>query len=265
MSTKHQSETFQSNDYNYTLDANQKTSYTLNFEENSSGNIFIIVKGQGKLELKLNFKKDSKWSVLFLNQNKESLEINETITLDENADLDLNYGEFAKVAQTKDTVLDLIGQHAKVDFNAAVLTDEKLSWKILAHHQAKHSYANVTTHAIVLENTEMDLDVIGKIDNGFSGSETHQTSRIMNLGDGLKTVVHPQLLIEENDVAASHAATVGQPNPEHLYYLQSRGLNSDQAMRLIVLGYLMPLIQSIQNQTIQDRLKEEVEAKVFGI
>lgn len=258
-------ENFTSGAYNYDLIVKENSSYTLNFAANSQGNLFVKVSGQGKLKLELNLENDANWSILLLNQSQENIETQEIINVYQNTHLDLNYGEFAHAKQDKDTILNLVGEHSHIDFNAAVLNEEALKWHILAHHQAQYSFADVTTHAIVLENCKLDLDVIGKIDNGYSGSETHQTSRIMNLGDGLETIVHPQLLIEENDVAASHAATVGQPNPEHLYYLQSRGMTYDQAMRLMVLGYLMPLIQSIKNEDIQEKLKAEVETKVFGL
>ncbi|NLC04945.1 MAG: SufD family Fe-S cluster assembly protein, partial [Erysipelothrix sp.] len=68
----------------------------------------------------------------------------------------------------------------------------------------------------------------------------------------------------ENDVEASHAASVGQPDPEAIYYLQSRGLTLEKTMEMITLGYLMPIVNVIENESIREELTETIHAKVVG-
>ena len=84
----------------------------------------------------------------------------------------------------------------------------------------------------------------------------------MNLGQQTKGIVFPKLLIDENDVEASHAASVGQANEEHIFYLQSRGLTYIEALRLMIMGYLAPVISEIEDKEIQEELMKEIEAKV---
>ena len=43
-------------------------------------------------------------------------------------------------------------------------------------------------------------------------------------------------MIDENDVTAGHAASIGQVDPEDMYYLMSRGLDQHTAERLVVRG-----------------------------
>ena len=52
----------------------------------------------------------------------------------------------------------------------------------------------------------------------------------------------PILLIDENDVIAGHAASIGQVDPEDMYYLMSRGLDQHTAERLVVRGFLGSVI-----------------------
>ena len=72
----------------------------------------------------------------------------------------------------------------------------------------------------------------------------------------------PLLLIDENDVKASHATTLGQPDENQLYYLQTRGLSRKQALGLLTVGYIMPITELFEDETINQKLKNEIEMKV---
>ena len=72
----------------------------------------------------------------------------------------------------------------------------------------------------------------------------------------------PVLLIDENEVKASHATTLGQPDENQLYYLQTRGLSRSQALGLLTLGYLLPISELFDNEEIKEKLKNEIEKKV---
>ena len=256
-------EIYSSGDHKLVINVEEEIKYTLNFEEDSEGSLFIELNGNGKLQLTYNVLAHANWNILSLNESSDSLMVKENINLFKKSNLSMNYGELSYGSHKKNTVANLLGERSEIELNAAILSFDSLDWDITAHHQAKHSVANVNNQAIVLKKAHLNLDVIGKIDNGFSGSETHQMSRIMNMGDGINTIVHPQLLIEENDVAASHAASVGQADEEHIYYLQSRGLTRDESLKLIVLGYLLPIVHLIPQTETRELLEAEIERKVM--
>lgn len=256
-------ELFDSGHHKILIDVQKKTHYHLDFKENSQGSLVLELQGEGELKLDITLQAGSQWNILSLNESSKKLTIKEVIILLESASLNMSYSELSYGSHTKDTTINFLGEKSTLELNAAILVFKKLDWDIIAHHQAKKTYANVNNQAIVLNDAFLNLDIIGKIDNGNSGSGTHQLSRIMNMGDGLNTIVHPQLLIEENDVEASHAASVGQANEEHIYYLQSRGLSRDEALKLIVLGYLLPVIQFIPQKETRELLEKEIERKVM--
>ena len=66
------------------------------------------------------------------------------------------------------------------------------------------------------------------------------------------------MYIDDYDVQASHAAAVGKMDEEHLYYLQSRGLTKKQAMQLITYGYLMPVVEVIDNDMIKKHFEQSL-------
>ena len=68
----------------------------------------------------------------------------------------------------------------------------------------------------------------------------------------------PVLLIEDNDVNAGHAASIGQVNPDQLYYLQSRGLTLMEAEILLTKGFLLPVIEKFPDQHLRERTINEL-------
>lgn len=238
------------------------TDVTITTPKNSEGLIVLLVSGEGQLNLNFKLEDNGQWTYLWVNQSDAALTVNETLTIGTNVQLKANYGELSNGNHQKETLVHFVGPDSRVDLRSATVAASKLIWSMTALHEAKRTYAMLQNYAIALKNSEFSLDVAGHILNGYSGSETHQISRVLNLDPNIKSTVYPKLLIDENDVAASHAASVGQPNMEHVYYLQSRGLTRNEVMALIVLGYLLPIVSEIEEDTIKEELTELIKAKV---
>lgn len=226
------------------------------------GSLVLEVAGSGSLNLEVDFAQGGEWTYLWINRSDDSLQVNEILFIQEGAQVSANYAEMTLGKHQKHTEVRFVGPHSRVVLRGAMITFNGLEWDIRANHFAKHSHAEINCNAIVLDHASLTLEVVGHIAHGFSKSETHQASHIMNLGDNLKGIVYPKLLIDENDVAASHAASVGQPNEEHIYYLQSRGLSRLDALKLITMGYLTPIVQDVKDESIRKELEAEIEMKV---
>ena len=84
----------------------------------------------------------------------------------------------------------------------------------------------------------------------------------MSFEKGVHATILPELLIDENDVNASHAMSIGRVDDDQLYYLMSRGLSVKQCTSLISTGYLMPITDTLNNEVLKEKLKEEMERKL---
>ena len=82
------------------------------------------------------------------------------------------------------------------------------------------------------------------------------------LSDKARGDANPILLIDENDVTAGHAASVGRVDPEEMYYLMSRGLRKQDAERLVIRGFLGSVIAAIPIKAVRDELVEVIERKL---
>lgn len=230
--------------------------------KHSNGTLILRVSGEGDLNLTLTFEEGSHWTYLWINQSDTALSVHEVLMLEHKAQVRANYAELSLGNHTKDTLINFNGSDTHFELRGASMAFNRLRWHLVANHNSKRSFAQLNNYAIVLEEAVLNMEVTGFIPNGNSGSKTHQITRIMNLGEAVNATVFPKLLIEENDVEASHAATVGQPDEEHIYYLQARGISRIDALKLLIKGYLMPITHDIENETIKNELIEEIETKV---
>ena len=81
---------------------------------------------------------------------------------------------------------------------------------------------------------------IGQIVHGAHGSKADQQNRVLMMSDTAQGDANPLLLIDENDVIAAHAASVGPVDPIQMNYLMSRGIPYAQAERMVIHGFLDP-------------------------
>ena len=89
-----------------------------------------------------------------------------------------------------------------------------------------------------------------------------QTEKVLMLSPKARGDANPILLIDEDDVKAGHAASVGQVNPEQVYYLMSRGITKEEAERLIIYGFLAPVVSEIPIETVRRTAASLVERKL---
>lgn len=98
-------------------------------------------------------------------------------------------------------------------------------------------------------------------------AEANQTDSFLSdhallLSENARADSIPILEILARDVRCKHAASMGQVDPEQLFYLQSRGLSEDEALRLIVLGFFEPVIGKIPAADAQERFRTFIQRKL---
>ncbi len=96
--------------------------------------------------------------------------------------------------------------------------------------------------------------------------DTFEQNDNLVLTDGARADSIPNLEIETGDIAgAGHASTTGRFDDEHLFYLQSRGIEEEEARRLVVHGFFNDIIRRIGIEDLQDRLMSAIEEELSGI
>ncbi|MEH7501265.1 Fe-S cluster assembly protein SufD [Neobacillus drentensis] len=129
-------------------------------------------------------------------------------------------------------------------------------------HFGRHTAGNILNHGVVKESATSIFNGIGKIEHGASKSDAQQTSRVLMLSEKARGDANPILLIDEDDVTAGHAASVGRVDPIQLYYLMSRGIRKEEAERLVIHGFLAPVVNQLPIEGVKKQLTEVIERKV---
>ena len=129
-------------------------------------------------------------------------------------------------------------------------------------HFGKNSVANILNHGVVKDEATSIFNGIGKIEHGATKSNAEQTSRVLMLSEKARGDANPILLIDEDDVMAGHAASVGRVDPVQLHYLMSRGIQKEEAERLIIHGFLRPVVNELAIENVKNQLVEVIDRKV---
>ena len=108
-------------------------------------------------------------------------------------------------------------------------------------------------------------EFIGVIEakRGARKSVGHMVCDALLLSDDVVSITTPALHTEENDVSLTHEASVGKISEEVLFYLASSGFSEDEAIALVVRGYLEPATEGMPTD-IALSLKAAIEAALKG-
>lgn len=181
--------------------------------------------------------------------------------------LKISYLDLANAPADYDLHAGFMGQGAQLEIRSATLVEAAKTWKMEIVHDYPHTFGYMENYCVVKEQAKCQVEATGNIKKGAYGSESHQKTRVLTMQDRHHAEVVPVLYIDENDVKASHAMTLGQPDARQLYYLQTRGLSKEQALGLLCIGYFMPLVEQLAHTGLQDEIQCRVEEKVglYGV
>ncbi len=129
-------------------------------------------------------------------------------------------------------------------------------------HFGKASEGYILKHGVMKDAASSIFNGIGKIEHGASKANAEQESRVLMLSEKARGDANPILLIDEDDVTAGHAASVGRVDLIQLYYLMSRGIPKEEAERLVIYGFLAPVVKELPIEGVKKQLVSVIERKV---
>lgn len=141
---------------------------------------------------------------------------------------------------------------------------QQMSLTTQAVHFGLRSDSNMVTRAVMKDSASAIINGITKIEKGATKANGVQTEKVLMLSPKARGDANPILLIDEDDVTAGHAASVGQVNPEQVYYLMSRGISKQNAERLVIYGFLAPVVSEIPIDAVREQLEKLLVRKLEG-
>lgn len=130
-------------------------------------------------------------------------------------------------------------------------------------HHGGHTESDIVARGLLNDAGRGIYRAVTHVHAGARQSRSYQRGNILVLSNAARADANPSVVVEEDDVLqAGHAATVGQVDREQLFYLMSRGLPERVAIRLIVEGFLQPVIERIPIEVARDRVRTLVDRKL---
>lgn len=189
------------------------------------------------------------------------------------------------------SVISILEDGAKVNYNPIDLGAKKTVTNYLSLLKGKGATNNVSgfyygdSHRVldfnlyskhISENTLSDMDIKGVLTHNakktFRGtidfkkgsikSTGSESEYVMLLSPTIRNNSIPLLLCDEHDVSGTHAASSGKIDYNSLFYLMSRGLSEIEAKKLIVKGYMTPIINKINIPELRESLINSIERKL---
>lgn len=207
-----------------------------------------------KLEVSIQVNPHVKF-VLYEVRNGKKMKIKYQYHLDEYADVQIHKFYCAEQVREFDIVhLNGIGASVSQMIKTIATTEEK--YDIAIYHNAEKTTSKIVNHGVTMDDGSIIFNVTNVVPQSKKGCIVSQQSRIIMNGRK-ECKISPNLLIDEYDVEANHAALIGKFQDEELFYLQSRGIPKEMAISLLTKGFLCSMITEENMRTIiEDKISE---------
>jgi Fe-S cluster assembly scaffold protein SufB len=150
-------------------------------------------------------------------------------------------------------------EQAEIVFGSA---DQLFDLTSYTRHIGRDTTGNLLSKGALADRSRAYMKGLAVIDLPAHGTDSYLGEFSMLLSRNARSVAIPSLEIDQPDCRrVAHASSVGPIDETQLFYLESRGLDPDEARKFIVLGYLEPVVARVPLQSAQDRLRELLEAK----
>jgi Fe-S cluster assembly protein SufB len=112
-------------------------------------------------------------------------------------------------------------------------------------HAAPNTSSKIVSKSISKDGGITTYRGLVRIDEGATGAKSHVECDALILDENSVSKTLPYMEVAERDAQIGHEATVSKIADEQLFYLMSRGLSEEQAMGMIVNGFIEPITKTL--------------------
>lgn len=180
---------------------------------------------------------------VFINQGRDSTVVNHNMAL--GGDLVRN-----------DVHLNLLGSNAHGEMNGLVVGHgtQHVHNHTEVDHRVPHCSSDEYYKTVLDEKSRAIFRGRIIVAQDAQKTSAEQQNNNLLLSADAEANTKPQLEIYADDVECSHGATIGQLDAKSLFYLQSRGINKDDARRLLMFAFVNEILDRIDFEPLQIEL-----------
>ncbi|MFV0274724.1 MAG: SufD family Fe-S cluster assembly protein [Bacilli bacterium] len=149
------------------------------------------------------------------------------------------------------------GEKSVLNFYLSSISKNVSNYELNIYHNSNNITSNIFNR--ILNNGDCKLIVNEYVLKECSGCIIDQKSKIINIGDGT-SLIEPNLFVDNMDTIAEHSATIGKFKEDEIFYLNSRGIDYNTAIKLLIKGFLLnklffkniEVLSEIINKTLEE-------------
>ena len=169
----------------------------------------------------------------------------------------LLYNRIAKNSNDS-IIVDLDGMYSSTKINNSVVCKNESINNFNINHNNISTTSDVSNHGLNDSKEELVFNVNAKITQNASDSKTNQENRIINTNCG-KSKIYPNLIVDIDEVDASHSAYISDFDYKSLFYMKSRGIKENDARKLLIDAFLFKNLNNFDEFTTEAKKIIEIE------
>lgn len=167
--------------------------------------------------------------------------------VDEGGSMEWVDGNIGSKITMKYPAVWMMGEHAKGEVLSATFAGpgqhQDTGAKVI--HMAPHTSSNIVAKSVSRGGGRSAYRGLVKMNKGAHGSTSSVKCDALLVDKISRTDTYPYVDIREDDVSMGHEATVSKVSSDQLFYLMSRGMTEDEAMAMVVRGFIEPIAKEL--------------------
>ena len=188
----------------------------------------------------------------------------ERAMVERDANLDWIYGAVGSNLTKNFSEINLVGEGSTGRMSGFYFTDDTqhLDHDTQQNHHAPHTISDLLFKGALKDDSRSVWQGMIYVAPGAQKTDGYQANPNLLLNSSARADSIPGLEIMADDVRCTHGATVGKIDPTEVFYLNSRGIPTEIAERLIVEGFFDPIMQRIPFEGVRERLQQAIIDKL---
>ena len=142
--------------------------------------------------------------------------------------------------------------------------DEHLDLFTSDKHEAGHTTGDTVWKGALTGDSRASYEGLIHIVPGAAETDTYLQTHQILLSPKAKGDAIPSLIVETDNVKASHGGTVGELDQDQIFYMMTRGVPRSEAVRVLVEGYFEEVVQRLDDPGLEELVRRRIAEKLKG-
>lgn len=156
------------------------------------------------------------------------------------------------------------GENSKNDLKTIYLgTNNQIKdINYIAELRGKKSFIDINVQGALKQNSKKNFKGTIDFKKGCKKAKGNENEFCMLLDNTAKSITLPMLLCTEDDVEGNHSAASGKVNKDELFYIMSKGIEENEAIKLLVKASFNKIIENIEDERLKEEILEEIDNRL---